>query len=43
MPFKEEQHFGTYRVVVDHYKVYYSLDTLGTFAYIESIKHVRMQ
>ncbi|KPV43977.1 hypothetical protein [Alicyclobacillus ferrooxydans] len=43
MPSKEEQYLGTYRVVVDRHKVYYSLDPLGTVAYIESIKHMRMQ
>lgn len=43
MPSQEEQHFGTYRVVVGRHKAYYSLDSLGTVAYIESIKHVRMQ
>jgi len=43
MPSKEEEHFGTYRVVVDRHKVYYSLGSNGTVAYIESIKHVRMQ
>lgn len=43
MPSEEEQYFGTYRVVVDRHKVYYSLNSTGTVAYIESIKHVRMQ
>ena len=43
MPSKEEQHYGIYRVVVDRHKVYYSLNTFGTIAYIESIKHMRMQ
>ncbi len=43
MPSKEEPYLGTYRVVVDRHKVYYSLDPLGTVAYIESIKHTRMQ
>lgn len=43
MPSKEEQYFGTYRVVVGRHKVYYSLDPLGTLAYIESLKHMRMQ
>ena len=43
MPSKEEQYFGTYRVIVGRHKVYYSLDPLGTIAYVESIKHMRMQ
>lgn len=43
MPSKEEQYFGTYHVVVGRHKVYYSLDPLGTVAYIESLKHMRMQ
>ena len=43
MPSKEEQHFGTYRVVIDRLKVYYSLNSTGTVAYIESIKQMRMQ
>lgn len=43
VPSKEDPYFGTYRVVVDRHKVYYSLGALGTVAYIESIRHMRMQ
>ena len=43
MPSKEEQYFGTYRVIVGRHKVYYSINPLGTIAYVESIKHMRMQ
>ncbi len=35
----EEQYQGTYRILVDPYKVYYSLNA----AHIEAIKHTRMQ
>jgi hypothetical protein len=34
---------GTYRILVDTYKVYYSLNAAHTEAYIEAIKHMRMQ
>lgn len=43
MPSQEDHYFGTYRVVVEPYKVYYSLGSLGTVAFIESIRHMRMQ
>jgi len=43
IPSKEKEHFGTYRVVVDRHKVYYSLGYNGSVAYIESIKHMNMQ
>ena len=43
MPSPEEQYMGTYRILVDTYKVYYSLNAAHTEAYIEAIKHMRMQ
>ena len=43
MPSPEEHYMGTYRILVDTYKVYYSLDAAHTEAYIEAIKHMRMQ
>lgn len=43
MPSKEGSYHGTYRILVDRHKVYYSFDGLGTTAYIEFIKHMRMQ
>ncbi len=38
----EEQYLGTYRILVDTYKVYYSLNVEDTEAYIEAIKHMGM-
>ena len=43
MPSREAAYRGTYRVLVGRHKVYYSFDGSGTVAYIESIKHMRMQ
>lgn len=43
MPSPEEQYQGTYRILVDPYKVYYSLNAAHTGVYIEAIKHMRMQ
>ncbi len=43
MPSPEEHYMGTYRILVDTYKVYYSLNAANTEAYIEAIKHMRMQ
>ncbi len=42
-PSPEEQYQGTYRILVEPYKVYYSLNAAHTEAYIEAIKHMRMQ
>lgn len=43
MPSPEEHYMGTYRILVDTYKVYYSLNAEHTEAYIEAITHMRMQ
>lgn len=41
-PSPEKQYQGTYRILVDPYKVYYSLNAVHTEAYIEAIKHMHM-
>lgn len=42
MPSPEEPYEGTYRILIDRYKVYYSLNVGRTEVYIEAIKHMRM-
>ena len=37
MPLPKEQYMGTYRILVDTYKVYYSLNAEHTEAYIERL------